>query len=578
MWIWRRRGARSTRPSSSPSARSATGGSRACTPRSPRPGSSTTRTSTRDERAPRCDRRRRGGCAARGAREASGDRGRVARRVALSHRHRARGRVRPPLRRHPHVGARRRADAHRRRRRDAERGRGPALRRRPAVAGEAGAGLRRLRRDRRRRRPVRPRLGAVGRRDAAAGGGHRHLADRAVGGLRHLGRAPARVQLPRALEGRVGGRGLRVPDDAAEALHGADRGAGRAVSGGGRPAPVAAGAHPLQGRRAGSRAAGHAGVLPRRSVPRERHDRRGQAGSGPAGRAGGRPPGLPVRHRAAAGGVSRFASCAVGDRRFAALVEGESVRPLSGISELGAATPLELLASPPVTDETIPLADVMLRPVVPRPGKILCVGLNYRAHVEEGVYEVPDYPVLFPKFADALVGPGEPVLVPPESQAVDYEGEMALVIGRTVRRVSGDEALAAVAGYTVANDVTMRDYQYKTHQWLQGKSWANSTPLGPYLVTPDEVGDPHALDISLTLNGETMQSSNTSRFIFDIPTLIGTISEFIPLNPGDVILTGTPEGVGFRRDPKVLLRDGDSMAVEVKNVGRLESSVAAEVV
>jgi len=276
--------------------------------------------------------------------------------------------------------------------------------------------------------------------------------------------------------------------------------------------------------------------------------------------------------------VSRFASCAVGERRFAALVEGDSVRPLAGVEELGASTPLELLASPPVSDETIPLAEVTLRPVVPRPGKILCVGLNYRAHVEEGVYEVPDYPVLFPKFADALVGPGEPVLLPPESEAVDYEGEMALVIGRSVRRVSGDEALAAVAGYTVANDVTMRDYQYKTHQWLVGKTWANSTPLGPYLVTPDEVGDPHALDISLTLNGETMQASNTSRFIFDVPTLIGTISEFIPLNPGDVILTGTPEGVGYRRDPKVLLQDGDSMVVEVENVGRLESPVLDEVV
>jgi acylpyruvate hydrolase len=274
--------------------------------------------------------------------------------------------------------------------------------------------------------------------------------------------------------------------------------------------------------------------------------------------------------------VSRFASCVLGERRFAALVEGDSVRPLAGVEELGAATPLELLADPPLGDDTIPLADVTLRPVIPSPGKILCVGLNYRAHVEEGVYEVPDYPVLFPKFADALVGPGEPVLVPPESEAVDYEGEMALVIGRTVRRVSGDEALAAVAGYTVANDVTMRDYQYKTHQWLVGKTWASSTPLGPFLVTADEVGDPHALDISLTLNGETMQSSNTSRFIFDIPTLIGTISEFIPLNPGDVILTGTPEGVGFRRDPKVLLRDGDSMVVEVENVGRLESPVAAE--
>jgi acylpyruvate hydrolase len=276
--------------------------------------------------------------------------------------------------------------------------------------------------------------------------------------------------------------------------------------------------------------------------------------------------------------VSRFASCAVGERRFAALVDGDSVRPLASIESLGPATPIEVLADPPLTGETIPLADVTLRPVVPRPGKILCVGLNYRAHVEEGVYEVPDYPVLFPKFADALLGAGAPVLLPPESEAVDYEAELAFVVGRTVRRVRGEEALAAIAGYTVANDVTMRDFQYKTHQWLVGKTWANSTPLGPFLVTPDEVGDPHALDISLTLNGETMQSANTSAFIFDIPTLIATISEFIPLNPGDVVLTGTPAGVGFRRDPKVLLNDGDRMVVEVERVGRLENPVAAEVV
>jgi len=192
------------------------------------------------------------------------------------------------------------------------------------------------------------------------------------------------------------------------------------------------------------------------------------------------------------------------------------------------------------------------------------------------VFEVPDYPVLFPKFDDALVAAGAPVLVPPESEAVDYEAELAVVIGRSVRRVSGDAALAAVGGYTVANDVTMRDYQYKTHQWVQGKSWAASTPLGPFLVTPDEVGDAGALDISLTLNGETLQDANTSAFIFDIPTLIGTISEFTPLHPGDVVLTGTPSGVGYRRDPKVLLADGDRMVVEIEKVGRLESPVAAE--
>ena len=212
-----------------------------------------------------------------------------------------------------------------------------------------------------------------------------------------------------------------------------------------------------------------------------------------------------------------------------------------------------------------------LRPVVPRPGKIICVGLNYKAHVDEGVYDLPDYPALFPKFADTLLGAGEPVALPPESEAVDYEAELAFVVGRSVRRVSGDEALAAVAGYTIANDVSMRDYQYKSHQWLAGKAWARSTPLGPFLVTPDEVGDPHALDITLELNGERMQDANTRLFIFDIPTIVATITEFTPLHPGDVVLTGTPAGVGYRRDPKVLLRDGDRMVVEIERVGRLEN-------
>jgi acylpyruvate hydrolase len=271
--------------------------------------------------------------------------------------------------------------------------------------------------------------------------------------------------------------------------------------------------------------------------------------------------------------VSRFASCVLGERRFAALVEGNEVVPLDGIAELGRATPSELLADPPLSRERVPRDEVTLRPVIPSPGKILCVGLNYRAHVEEGVYDVPDYPVLFAKFADTLVAAGEPIVLPPESEAVDYEAELAFVIGRHVRRSSD---LGAVAGYTPANDVSMRDYQYRTHQWLVGKAWARSTPLGPFLVTPDEVGDPHALDISLELNGERMQASNTSRFIFDIPTLIATISEVVPLAPGDVVLTGTPEGVGYRRDPKMLLKDGDRVVVEIENVGRLENPVAAE--
>jgi acylpyruvate hydrolase len=274
--------------------------------------------------------------------------------------------------------------------------------------------------------------------------------------------------------------------------------------------------------------------------------------------------------------LTRFASCSLGERRFAALVDGDSVRPLAGLAELGRATPSEVLADPPLSDERVPLADVTLLPVVPHPGKIVCVGLNYKAHAEEGGYDIPEYPALFSKFTETLVGAGEPVLLPPESETVDYEAELAFVIGRTVRRASGDAALAAIGGYTVANDVSMRDYQYKSNQWLPGKNWARSTPLGPYLVTPDEVGDPHSLDISLELNGERMQEANTSLFIFDIPTLVATISEFMPLAPGDVVLTGTPSGVGYRRDPPVLLRDGDRMVVEVAGVGRLENPVAAE--
>jgi acylpyruvate hydrolase len=272
----------------------------------------------------------------------------------------------------------------------------------------------------------------------------------------------------------------------------------------------------------------------------------------------------------------RFASCLLGDRRLAGLVEDDAVRPLRDVAELGRDTPAEVLAEPPLTDERVPLSEVELLPVVPQPGKIVCVGLNYRAHADEGGYDVPDYPALFTKFAETLVAAGDPIVLPPESEAVDFEAELAFVVGRPVRRASGASALDAVAGYTIGNDVSMRDYQYKTAQWLPGKNWAASTPLGPFLVTPDEVGDPHRLDISLELNGERMQSANTSSMIFTVSTLVATISEFVQLAPGDVVLTGTPSGVGYRRDPKVLLRDGDRVVIEIERVGRLENPVAAE--
>jgi acylpyruvate hydrolase len=273
----------------------------------------------------------------------------------------------------------------------------------------------------------------------------------------------------------------------------------------------------------------------------------------------------------------RFASCAHAGRTFAAAIVDDTAVPLAGISELGSQTPSSVLADPPLDRaRAVPLAEVTLRPVVPRPAKIVCIGLNYLDHVGETGREIPEYPVLFSKFAETLTGPRDPIALPPESSQVDYEGEMAVVIGRPGRRIAVEDALGHVAGYTIANDVTMRDFQYKTHQWLQGKVWEASTPLGPWLVTPDQTGDASTLDISLTLNDAVLQQANTAQLMFDVPTLISRISQLVTLMPGDVILTGTPGGVGFRRDPQVFLAPGDRVRVEVSGLGALDNAVVAE--
>jgi acylpyruvate hydrolase len=272
----------------------------------------------------------------------------------------------------------------------------------------------------------------------------------------------------------------------------------------------------------------------------------------------------------------RLASCVLGERRFAAVVEGEAVIPLDGVGELGRDTDLALLGDPPRTDELIPLSEVNLRPPVPRPGKIICLGLNYRSHVTETRRELPDYPVMFVKFADALIGPRDAIRHPPESEQVDFEAELGVVVGAPLRRASEREAEAAIAGYVAANDVTMRDFQYRSHQWLQGKTWPGATPVGPFLVTPDEVGDPGELAISLELNGEELQRASTSAMIFPVARTLSVISEFTELGPGDLVLTGTPGGVGYRRDPQVFLEPGDRVRVEIERVGVLENVVSAE--
>lgn len=272
----------------------------------------------------------------------------------------------------------------------------------------------------------------------------------------------------------------------------------------------------------------------------------------------------------------RFASCHHAGRSFAAAITDDAAVPLDGIIEIGADTMAALAEASLRRSEAVPLEGVTLRPVVPRPGKIICVGLNYLAHVGETGRDIPEYPVLFTKFAEALLGPRDAIALPPESHQVDYEGELAVVIGRAGRRITTDDALGHVGGYTIANDVTMRDYQYKTHQWLQGKAWERSTPLGPWLVTPDEVGDAGALDLRLTVNDDVLQRASTAQMMFDVPTLVSRISEFVTLQPGDLVLSGTPGGVGFRRDPQRFLTPGDRVRVEIDGLGALENGVVTE--
>ncbi|HLH67173.1 MAG TPA: fumarylacetoacetate hydrolase family protein [Solirubrobacteraceae bacterium] len=273
----------------------------------------------------------------------------------------------------------------------------------------------------------------------------------------------------------------------------------------------------------------------------------------------------------------RFASVQSGDRRFAALVEGDRLVPLRGITELGAATDIGILGDPPLEPSgAIALEEALLRPVIPRPAKIICLGLNYVDHAAEASRGLPDYPVLFTKFPDCLVGPFDAVVKPPESDAMDYEVELALIIGRSVRRADAQEGAAAIAGVTVANDITMRDFQHRTHQWLQGKSWPSSTPVGPYLVTLDELDLSAGLDLALWLNGVEMQRASTRDMLFDPGAIIARISEFTPLSPGDLILTGTPAGVGHFREPPVHLKPGDRLRAEISGVGALENVVVAE--
>ena len=211
-------------------------------------------------------------------------------------------------------------------------------------------------------------------------------------------------------------------------------------------------------------------------------------------------------------------------------------------------------------------------PVVPHPGKIVCVGLNYRKHITEMGRDLPQFPTLFAKYPEAIAGPYDRIEVPDyAAHALDWEGELAVIIGRTVRRAGYSTAAQAIAGYSVLNDLTMRDYQYRTGEWLQGKTLEASTPLGPVLVTPDEFGFG---DLCTTVNGELKQHASTSDLVFNPAHLIEYISAIITLNPGDVIATGTPGGVGHARTPAQYLRDGHTVITEIDGIGKLANTIA----
>ena len=220
--------------------------------------------------------------------------------------------------------------------------------------------------------------------------------------------------------------------------------------------------------------------------------------------------------------------------------------------------------------------DVVIGPPVPRPGKLICVGLNYRDHAAESGMDVPTSPITFSKYVTSVTGPGQPVRLPAVSTQVDYEAELAFVVGRRAKHVPVERAFDYVLGYMNLNDVSARDLQFADKQWQRGKSCDTFAPTGPFIVTRDAIGDPHALRIRCRVNGQTLQDSNTNQLVFGVDKLLSFISETVTLEPGDIVATGTPPGVGFARKPPIFLKPGDTVEIEVDGLGVLSNPVVAE--
>lgn len=258
-------------------------------------------------------------------------------------------------------------------------------------------------------------------------------------------------------------------------------------------------------------------------------------------------------------------------------IDGDLAVEIPGVADVGA-----LLADPDwrsiaarAGGRTLPVADIPddgWAPVVPAPRKVLCVGVNYREHIAEMGREVPDYPTVFTKYPEALIGAGDPIVVPPyAADAVDWEAELAIVVGSRVRRADEQAAAAAIAGYTVLNDVSMRDWQNRTLQWLPGKSFESTTPVGPVLATVDEV--PASARITTEVDGELMQEGRIDDLVFGPAAIVSYLSQIFPLDPGDVVATGTPGGVGHARTPPRYLTAGSTVVTAIEGIGTLRNTV-----
>jgi 2-keto-4-pentenoate hydratase/2-oxohepta-3-ene-1,7-dioic acid hydratase in catechol pathway len=254
------------------------------------------------------------------------------------------------------------------------------------------------------------------------------------------------------------------------------------------------------------------------------------------------------------------------------VLQGESVQPLrrSGTDDVLAHI-LSGNALPAFEGDPIPLDEITLMAPLQKPPRIFAIGLNYREHAAESKMTVQSVPTVFLKLASSIVGPEAEVLLPPNATDPDYEAELAVVIGKPGHRIAPEDWEQHVFGYTILNDVSARGVQLATSQWTLGKSFPTFTPMGPSITTRDEVPDPHQLDIQLTLSGERMQSANTRDLIFRIPELIAYLSSIVPLEPGDIISTGTPPGVGLGRTPQRWLRDGETMVIDIEGLGTLRN-------